>query len=79
MLSTASDSIVILRGGLTVSLPALRVLWDLENRGLTIRLDADGGLLVGPRDRLTPADRELIHRHRDQLIALVSYEPETVQ
>src|SRR5688572_31255290 len=30
-------------------------------------------LAVGPREQLTPADRERIKRHRDELLALVDY------
>jgi hypothetical protein len=51
------------------------VLWAFEDRGLTIRLDHDGALLVGPRERLTVADRDAIRAHRDMLVALVRYEP----
>jgi hypothetical protein len=74
---TASET-VVLRGGLSVSLPALQLLWALEDRRLTIRLDDDGGLLVGPRTRLTNADRAAIRQHRDELVALVRYCDEVV-
>jgi hypothetical protein len=70
--STASD-FVTLAGGLSVPLNALQTLWAFEDRGLTVRLAADGALLVGPRDRLTPADREAILAYRDQLVSLVRY------
>ena len=38
---SASDY-VFLSGGLTVPLPALQVLWDLENRGVSFALEGDG-------------------------------------
>jgi hypothetical protein len=74
--STAFDlspSLIVLGNGQAVPIDALRVLWQLEIRGLTIRLDGDGGLLVGPRRSLSEADRAAIRRHRDELIALVRY------
>ena len=64
---------VVLPGGRSVPLAAVHVLWAFEDRGLTIRLARDGGLLVGPRDRLTATDRKLIRMHKNQLIRLVSY------
>lgn len=69
--SSETQPVVVLRGGLSVPLAALRVLWDLEDRGLTVRLADGSGLLVGPPRRLTDADRSAIRRHRDQLIRLV--------
>lgn len=73
MTLTASESagLVVLHGGLAVPLAALRVLWSLEDRGLIVRLDGDG-LLVGPRGKLTDADRAGIRQHRDDLRQLVA-------
>ena len=70
MTSTASET-VILKGGLSVPLAALRVLWDFESRGLTVKLDQTGWLLVGPRLQLTASDRAAISQHRDMLVAIV--------
>ena len=75
--STASEAVVLL-GGLSVPLAALQVLWAFEDRGLTIRLDHDGGLLVGPRQQLTVTDRHVIRQRRAELIALVKYCNEVV-
>jgi hypothetical protein len=69
---------IVLKGGFTVSLPALRLMWNLEARGLNIRLAADGRILVGPNTHLDDHDRANIVRHRDELVALVRY-CETVQ
>ena len=75
--STASE-FVILRGGSAVEVAALKLLWRLEDRGLDIRLDDDGRLLVGPRDALTPRDRAGIREHRDSLVELVRYCDEVI-
>ena len=65
---------VLLRGGLSVPLSALRVLWALEDRGFHVRLDSDdGGLVVSPRSRLSDDDDRAIRSHRDELIQLVRY------
>jgi len=68
-----STETVILRGGLSVPLPALRLLWDLEARGFHVRQGEDGALLVSPRSRLTPDDDQAIRTYRDELKALVAY------
>lgn len=70
--STTSET-VVLRGGLSVPLAALRLLWSLEDRGLVIRLDPTGELRIGPREYLTDADRANIRRWRDALAAAVAY------
>ena len=64
---------VVLRGGTTVAFAALQLAWALEGRGLTFRVAEDGRLLIGPRHLLTPADREAIRAHRDELVVLVHY------
>lgn len=63
---------VVLRGGFSVPLPALQLLWALETRGLRVSADADG-LLVAPRSQLTDEDDRGIRRYRDELLALVRY------
>jgi hypothetical protein len=74
--ATKAETVVI-RGGLSVPLAALRVLWDLEARGFTLTA-ADDGLIIAPRSRLTADDDRAIRRHRDELIALLRY-CETIQ
>ena len=73
MTTTASSQTVVLRGGLTVDVAALRLLWSLEDRGVDVRLAADGALLVGPRAALTDTDRAAIREHRNILEWLVRY------
>ena len=69
---TASNrSFVVLRNGVSVPLDALRLLWELEDRGLHIHDDGDA-LAVGPRAQLTDFDRAAIRRHRDSLRILVA-------
>lgn len=64
---------VILRGGLSVPLPALRLLWDLEERGFHVRKAEDGALLVSPRSQLTPDDDQAIRTYKDEIKLLVAY------
>ncbi len=71
MTSMPSDA-VMLTPGLVVSLNALRLLWELEERNCIIRLDG-GHLFIGPRQQLTDSDRASIRLHRDELIALVQH------
>ena len=74
MATTSSVSeIVTLNGGLSVPLPALELLWRLERDGFDIRLDDDGSVLIGPRQRLSQDDCQAITEHRDHLRALVRY------
>ena len=73
--TTTAPELVTLKGGLVVSVDALRVLWDLEDRGFDVKL-GDGHrykVLVGPSDRLTAKDKASIHMHRDALSQLVRY------
>lgn len=65
---------VTLRGGLTLPLAAVRLAFDLEERGLHLRVDDEGTVLsVGPGDRLTDDDRLLIRRWKAHLVAIVAY------
>ena len=73
---TSSD-FVTLRGGLTLPLAALRLAWDLEDRGLHMTV-LDDRLIVGPRELLTDADRDLIRRWKLHLMAIVTYDADAV-
>ena len=74
MTSTGSSpEIVVLKQGVSVTRDALALLWSLEDRGLTVELD-DGDLLIGPRGKLTGADRQQIRDHKPELIRLVEME-----
>jgi hypothetical protein len=71
---------VMLRGGLTLPLPALQLAWDLETRGFRVTLDAVHYVSVEPAEALTDRDRAAIHRWRAHLAAIVDYQaPEVPQ
>jgi hypothetical protein len=78
MATAIASETVVLKGGLCVSVEALRLLWAFENRGCIVRCEDDGPLFVGPRNQLTEVDVERIREHRDELVALVNC-CETVQ
>lgn len=67
----ASRPLVVLRSGVSVTQKAVRLLWALEARGLTMRLD--GGLLVvtGRQSQFTTTDLLAISARADELMALV--------
>jgi hypothetical protein len=69
---------VMLKGGLTIPLAVLRVLWDLEERGVRVRVDDEGDLVVAPRGVITDTDREVLRRWKPHVAVLVTYEA-TVQ
>ena len=46
---------------------------DLFGRGLRLRADDDGRLIVAPGDLLTDDDRDAIRRHKDELLVIVTY------
>ena len=78
--TTTVPELVTLKGGLVVSADALRMLWDLEDRGFDVKL-GDGRhykVFVSPVDRLTAADKAALHEHRDALAELVRYVDEVV-
>ena len=50
--------------------PALRLLWALEYRGVTIRIE-DGLLLMQPMSKIPESDRQLIRRYKFHLLHLV--------
>jgi hypothetical protein len=72
MPSTVAPELVTLKGGVSVSLPALQTLWRLEDRGFLIRADGDA-LVVRPKSRITPDEDRALREHRAELIALVRY------
>ena len=72
-LDVSDQTMVMLKAGLSVPLPALQTLWSLEHRGLDIRLTESGMLAVGPPHHLNDDDRARIRQYRDALIALVGY------
>lgn len=63
---------VLLRSGISVPLAALRVCWQLEDRGCRLRVEGDE-LTVGPRNLLTDSDRGALRRWRDEIRAVVQH------
>jgi hypothetical protein len=70
--STAAET-VVLKGGLTVSLDALRLLWGFEDRGCIVRTLDGSTLQVGPRHLISDEERERIRQYKPELLALVNY------
>ena len=64
---------ITLRGGVVVTLRALRLGWELEAHGRVLSAD-DGRLHIRPSDGLTPLDRDRIERHYHELLMLASYD-----
>jgi hypothetical protein len=65
---------VLLKGGLAVPAEPLRLLFDLEGRGFTLRREGDE-LVVVPGRTLTDADRVAIRRWKSHMLALLAYMP----
>src|SRR4030095_1061608 len=73
MAKMSPPDFVILRGGLTVPLPAVRLALELEGRGLRLRVDGDD-LLIGPRELITDEDRAALRRGKPHVLALLTYD-----
>ena len=67
---TASEELVVLTPGVSVTREALALLWSLEDRGLTIEID-DEDLLVGPSEELSASDRDAVRAHKGEIMSLV--------
>lgn len=65
---------VVLRGGLSLPLAAVRLALDLEARGLHMRREDGDVLIVGPRELLTAEDRAGLRQWKPQLLAIVTYD-----
>ena len=55
-----------------VPVPALQLLWSLEDRGATVRVDpTEHAVWVDPVTLVTPEDRVLIRRYKNHLVFLL--------
>jgi hypothetical protein len=72
----STDPLILLRGGLVVPVAPYLLLLRLERDGCTVRLDADGGLLAAPRDRLTATDLAELRKWRPHIALLLQYTPD---
>jgi hypothetical protein len=68
----SASELVTLREGLSVSVAALRLLWDLEDRHFTLHVD-EAGLHVRPGKRLTPGDCTALQVYKVELAWLVQH------
>jgi hypothetical protein len=73
MASSDGADVVTLTGGQAVPLAAVRLLWDLQDRGFTL-CRVPKGLRVQPTERITAEDDAAIRRYRDELLLLVDCE-----
>ena len=68
----SAASFVMLRGGLSVRIEAVRLLLDLEARG--VRLEADGNdILIRSGAPVTEDDRQAPQRFKGYILALLDY------
>ena len=74
----APPEFVTLRGGLTVPLPALRLVWDFEERGFCLGVTPAGDVEIQPTAALNNRDRAAIQKWRRHLAAVVHYVDEVV-
>ena len=68
-----AESFIPLRGGLVVRVEAVRLLLDLEARGVRVERDDDDVLLHAPAHRITDEDRALLRRFKPHVLALIDY------
>ena len=72
-----ATALVVLKGGPTVPLEALRLAWALEDRSATFAVDGDDLVVEAAQEFLTEDDRVAIRRWRLRLKAIATYQPET--
>ncbi|MCC7180456.1 MAG: hypothetical protein IT177_18900 [Acidobacteria bacterium] len=66
---TEKRELVVLRGGDVVPADAFKLVFDLEARGLWLRVLDDAAIELGPRHLVTDADRAAVRRHYAELRA----------
>jgi hypothetical protein len=71
--SSKTTAFEVLRDGLVVPVPVLRLLWELENAGYRLRITEDGSLQLAPFSKLSSAQLGELRRWKRHLIALVQY------
>jgi len=72
-----SSDVVTLRGGLTVPIAALRLAWQLEERGFRLAIAGGDTLRVTPGSKLTAEDLAALRVHKAALLEIVAYVPPT--
>jgi len=71
-MTSSCDRYVCLSSGLALPLEPLRLLWDLEDRGLDVARDGEDHLRVRPANRLTNADKAALARWKTHLLTLIA-------
>ena len=74
--ATSSDTalVVTLSGGVTVSCAVLAKLLDIEARGCSFELLADGRICIRPAGRLQPEEIAFLKQHRDEARRILEYQ-----
>lgn len=67
-----ADEPVALRGGLVVSVAALRLLWFIEDRQLVITLKTNA-IRVTPASQVSPELKNDVKTHATEIAGLVMY------
>ena len=70
-MSTSAFEIVTLKNGHAVPRAILCVLWALEDREVTIELDADGFIVLTPAIAVAEHERDIIRQHRADVVRLL--------
>jgi hypothetical protein len=70
-MTTAISEFVTLKSGLALPMNALRLAWNLEDRGFHLSIDGEY-LVVEPSKCLTDADRVAIRYWKPQLMAMLT-------
>lgn len=73
-MSSSSDAIWPLRAGPVVTVAVVDRLLDLERRGASFRLTPDS-VAITPLDVLSDDDKRFLRAHRDDVRAVVAYDP----
>ena len=69
----SADQYVMLKGGLTVPVAALKLALALEARGIPLATDKDHQFISPSDTKLTTTDRFAMLRWRNHLSAIVEY------
>ena len=51
----------------------LRLIWELEDRGVTISMDDSQQLRARPRSAVTPPELTILSQHRDRIAELMRW------
>lgn len=73
-ISSDAPQVVVLKGGVSVLLPAIQLALELEDRGLRFEALSDDVLEVRPARLLTDADRVRIREWKWELLRIARYQ-----